>query len=89
MAITLAIPEAEREALRLRTGSVPDPALPPSTGRMCAAAIPSAAAQPPAQRPPGELEVGIRPVEGLFSNWAATSVKAGDTLRNAAGRRSP
>lgn len=29
----------------------------------------------------GELEIGIRPVEGgLFSNWAATSLKAGDTL---------
>ena len=30
----------------------------------------------------GELEVGIRPVEGgLFSNWAATSVQAGDSLQ--------
>ncbi|MBM3386318.1 MAG: 2Fe-2S iron-sulfur cluster binding domain-containing protein, partial [Betaproteobacteria bacterium] len=30
----------------------------------------------------GELELGIRPVEGgLFSNWAATALKAGDTLR--------
>ena len=30
----------------------------------------------------GELEVGIRPVDGgLFSNWAATSLKAGDTLQ--------
>jgi len=30
----------------------------------------------------GELEVGIRPVEGgVFSNWAATQLKAGDTLR--------
>jgi ring-1,2-phenylacetyl-CoA epoxidase subunit PaaE len=29
----------------------------------------------------GELEIGIRPVEGgLFSNWAATELKAGDTL---------
>ncbi|MEN9904675.1 MAG: hypothetical protein RLZZ555_1240 [Pseudomonadota bacterium] len=29
----------------------------------------------------GELEVGIRPVEGgVFSNWAATVVKAGDSL---------
>jgi ring-1,2-phenylacetyl-CoA epoxidase subunit PaaE len=29
----------------------------------------------------GELEVGIRPVEGgVFSNWAATAVKPGDTL---------
>jgi len=29
----------------------------------------------------GELEIGIRPVEGgLFSNWAATAIKAGDTL---------
>lgn len=29
----------------------------------------------------GELEVGIRPVEGgLFSRWAATGIKAGDTL---------
>ena len=29
----------------------------------------------------GELEVGIRPVEGgLFSNWAATVVKTGDSL---------
>lgn len=28
-----------------------------------------------------EIEVGIRPVEnGLFSNWAATSVKAGDRI---------
>ena len=30
----------------------------------------------------GELEIGIRPVEGgLFSNWAAKSIKAGDTLQ--------
>lgn len=30
----------------------------------------------------GELEIGIRPVEGgLFSNWAARAVKAGDTLQ--------
>ena len=30
----------------------------------------------------GVLEVGIRPVEGgVFSNWAATQLKAGDTLR--------
>ena len=30
----------------------------------------------------GELELGIRPVEGgVFSNWAATALKAGDTLR--------
>jgi len=29
----------------------------------------------------GELEVGIRPVEGgLFSNWAATAIQVGDTL---------
>lgn len=29
----------------------------------------------------GELEIGIRPVEGgLFSNWAATSLKAGDKI---------
>ncbi|MDP3423725.1 MAG: 2Fe-2S iron-sulfur cluster-binding protein [Burkholderiaceae bacterium] len=29
-----------------------------------------------------ELEVGIRPVEGgVFSNWAATQLKAGDVLR--------
>lgn len=30
----------------------------------------------------GELTLGIRPVEGgVFSNWAATQLKAGDTLR--------
>jgi len=30
----------------------------------------------------GELELGIRPVEGgVFSNWAATQLRAGDTLR--------
>ena len=30
----------------------------------------------------GELTLGIRPVEGgVFSNWAATALKAGDTLR--------
>ena len=29
----------------------------------------------------GEIEIGIRPVEGgIFSNWAAQSLKAGDTL---------
>ena len=29
----------------------------------------------------GELEIGIRPVEGgVFSNWAAQSLKAGDRL---------
>ena len=30
----------------------------------------------------GELELGIRPVEGgVFSNWATSQLKAGDTLR--------
>ncbi|MCP5231870.1 MAG: 2Fe-2S iron-sulfur cluster binding domain-containing protein [Zoogloeaceae bacterium] len=30
----------------------------------------------------GEIEIGIRPVEGgVFSNWAAQSLKAGDTLQ--------
>ena len=30
----------------------------------------------------GELELGIRPVEGgVFSNWAASQLQAGDTLR--------
>jgi ring-1,2-phenylacetyl-CoA epoxidase subunit PaaE len=30
----------------------------------------------------GELTLGIRPVEGgVFSNWAATDLQAGDTLR--------
>ncbi len=30
----------------------------------------------------GEIEIGIRPVEGgLFSNWAAQTLKAGDTLQ--------
>ncbi|NCW40859.1 MAG: phenylacetic acid degradation protein, partial [Betaproteobacteria bacterium] len=30
----------------------------------------------------GELQVGIRPVEGgVFSNWAAQQLKAGDTLK--------
>ena len=30
----------------------------------------------------GELEVGIRPVEGgVFSNWAATQIRVGDTLQ--------
>jgi ring-1,2-phenylacetyl-CoA epoxidase subunit PaaE len=30
----------------------------------------------------GELEVGIRPVEGgVFSNWAATQLKTGDTVQ--------
>jgi ring-1,2-phenylacetyl-CoA epoxidase subunit PaaE len=30
----------------------------------------------------GELEIGIRPVEGgVFSNWAATQLKSGDTLK--------
>lgn len=29
----------------------------------------------------GEIEIGIRPVvDGVFSNWAATAVKAGQTL---------
>jgi len=29
----------------------------------------------------GELEIGIRPVEGgVFSNWAASTLKAGDTI---------
>jgi ring-1,2-phenylacetyl-CoA epoxidase subunit PaaE len=30
----------------------------------------------------GELEIGIRPVEGgVFSNWAATQLKVGDTIK--------
>ena len=49
-------------------------------GRTSAAAIRSAAPAADLGRR-RELEIGIRPMDGgVFSNWAATELKAGDTL---------
>jgi ring-1,2-phenylacetyl-CoA epoxidase subunit PaaE len=79
VAITFDIPATERDSFAFEPGQFLTLRA-TSTARTCAAATPSAARA--AAWPAGELEIGIRPVEGgLFSNWAAQSLKAGDQSR--------
>jgi ring-1,2-phenylacetyl-CoA epoxidase subunit PaaE len=78
VAITFAIPPPSA-TLQPSSPASSSPCAPPSTARTCAAPTRSAARAAACQA--GELEIGIRPVEGgVFSNWAAQSIKAGDTL---------
>lgn len=79
VAITLAVPPAEREAFRFEPGQfltlralIDGQDVRRSYSISC-----------PRERldSAGELEVGVRAVDGgLFSNWAAAQLKAGDTL---------
>ena len=79
VAITLAVPAELREAFDFAPGQfVTVRATIGGADVRRSYSISSARSQ--LQR--GELDLGSRPVEGgVFSNWAATELKAGDTLR--------
>lgn len=79
VAIAFAVPADLQARFDFQPG-VPDLGAPPSAGRTCGATTRSA--PPAAATPARELEVGIlnRMEGGLFSNWAATQLKAGDRL---------
>ena len=80
VAITLAIPEAERERFAFEPGQFLT--LRATINGQDVRRSYSISSPRSRLAKVGELEVGIRPVEGgVFSNWAATSVKAGDTLQ--------
>lgn len=80
VAITLAIPEAERERFAFEPGQFLT--LRATINGQDVRRSYSISSPRSRLAKAGELEVGIRPVEGgLFSNWAATSVKAGDTIQ--------
>jgi ring-1,2-phenylacetyl-CoA epoxidase subunit PaaE len=80
VAITLAIPEAERERFAFEPGQFLT--LRATINGQDVRRNYSISSPRSRLAKVGELEVGIRPVEGgVFSNWAATSVKAGDTLQ--------
>jgi ring-1,2-phenylacetyl-CoA epoxidase subunit PaaE len=79
VAITLAIPPSQREAFAFKPGQfLTVRATINGVELRRSYSISSAASLLTRQ---GELTLGIRPVEnGVFSNWAATALKAGDTL---------
>ena len=80
VAITLAIPEAERERFAFEPGQFLT--LRATINGQDVRRSYSISSPRSRLAKVGELEVGIRPVEGgVFSNWAASSVKAGDTLQ--------
>jgi ring-1,2-phenylacetyl-CoA epoxidase subunit PaaE len=75
------LPSRRRRPRRLQLPArpVPHPARHGQQRRCTPHLLDQQPAQPPGKA--GELEIGIRPVEGgVFSNWAAQSIKAGDTL---------
>jgi ring-1,2-phenylacetyl-CoA epoxidase subunit PaaE len=79
VAITFDIPEAAREAFRFEPGQFLT--LRAQVGGQDVRRNYSISSPRSRLARAGELEVGIRPVEGgVFSNWAATAVQAGDTL---------
>lgn len=79
VAITLAVPPSQREAFAFKPGQfLTVRATIKGAEVRRSYSISSAASLLTRQ---GELTLGIRPVEnGVFSNWAATTLKAGDTL---------
>jgi ring-1,2-phenylacetyl-CoA epoxidase subunit PaaE len=79
VAITLAVPPGQREAFAFKPGQfLPVRATINGQDVRRSYSISSAASLLTRQ---GELTLGIRPVEnGVFSTWAATTLKAGDTL---------
>ncbi|NML24279.1 1,2-phenylacetyl-CoA epoxidase subunit PaaE [Zoogloea dura] len=80
VAITLAIPEAERERFAFEPGQFLT--LRATINGQDVRRSYSISSPRSRLVRAGEVEVGIRPVEGgLFSNWAASSVKAGDTIQ--------
>jgi ring-1,2-phenylacetyl-CoA epoxidase subunit PaaE len=79
VAITLAVPAALREAFAFEPGQFLT--LRANIGGADVRRSYSISS-PRSRLAMGELEVGIRPVQGgVFSNWAATQLHAGDTLR--------
>jgi ring-1,2-phenylacetyl-CoA epoxidase subunit PaaE len=80
VAVTFDIPAGRARHLQLPAGPVPHPARQGRRPGTCAAPTRSAA-RAAAWPSAGELEIGIRPVEGgVFSNWAAQTLKAGSKL---------
>jgi ring-1,2-phenylacetyl-CoA epoxidase subunit PaaE len=80
VALTLAVPEALREAFAFEPGQFLT--LRAQIDGQDVRRNYSISSPRSTFRQRGELEVGIRPVEGgVFSNWAAHALKAGDTLQ--------
>ncbi|NIC40186.1 1,2-phenylacetyl-CoA epoxidase subunit PaaE [Aquabacterium sp. A08] len=79
VAITFDIPEPAREAFRFEPGQFLT--LRAQVGGQDVRRSYSISSPRSRYLRSGELEIGIRPVEGgVFSNWAATALQAGDTL---------
>ena len=78
VAITLAVPPSQREAFAFKPGQfLTVRATIDGQEQRRSYSISSPASLLTRQ---GELTLGIRPVEsGVFSNWASTELKAGDT----------
>ena len=80
VALTLAVPEPLRETFRFEPGQFLT--LRAQINGQDVRRNYSISSPRSAYQRQGELEVGIRPVEGgVFSHWAAQSLKAGDTLQ--------
>jgi ring-1,2-phenylacetyl-CoA epoxidase subunit PaaE len=80
VAVTLAVPEAQRSAFAFEPGQFLT--LRATIGGQEVRRSYSISSPRSVFTNKGELTLGIRPVEGgLFSNWAATQLKAGDTLQ--------
>jgi ring-1,2-phenylacetyl-CoA epoxidase subunit PaaE len=80
VAVTLAVPEAQRSAFAFEPGQFLT--LRATIGGQDVRRSYSISSARSAFTNKGELTLGIRPVEGgVFSHWAATQLKAGDTLQ--------
>ncbi len=80
VAVTLAVPEAQRSAFAFEPGQFLTVRA-RIDGQEVRRSYSISSARSVFTRK-GELTLGIRPVEGgVFSNWAATQLKAGDTLQ--------
>jgi ring-1,2-phenylacetyl-CoA epoxidase subunit PaaE len=80
VAVTLAVPEAQRTAFAFEPGQFLT--VRAHIGGQEVRRSYSISSARSVYTSKGELTLGIRPVEGgVFSNWAATQLKAGDTLQ--------
>jgi ring-1,2-phenylacetyl-CoA epoxidase subunit PaaE len=80
VAVTLAVPEAQRTAFAFEPGQFLT--VRARIGGQEVRRSYSISSARSLYTSKGELTLGIRPVEGgVFSNWAATQLKAGDTLQ--------
>lgn len=80
VAVTLAVPEAQRSAFAFEPGQFLT--VRARIGGQEVRRSYSISSARSVFTSKGELTLGIRPVEGgVFSNWAATQLKAGDTLQ--------